>query len=273
MDHRPFSALDLLGGLRFDSVGSCAPEAAVLVEVDGKPECIRFYGIADRPPDRRPLIYLEGDALIRGDRFPGEIVAAEWYGQTSPEKLQSETAMLSVRFDRPVVNLARPGMYGSTGDHRQRRRPREVAVVNAALDVLKDRHQWNRMDLVGQSGGGHLVAALLARRNDIECATIASGNVAVKFRAKEMGLECDTTGYSDSVDPMDLVDDIAQHPPRLLQLLSDPDDQIVSYAAQAAFASALERAGIRIQHRSIVARDPFHHDLSEAAILAAAAYM
>ncbi|MFM0609414.1 hypothetical protein PQR05_33300 [Paraburkholderia sediminicola] len=45
---------------------------------------------------------------------------------------------------------------------------------HAALDL-----GWKYVDLAGLSGGDHLVAALMARRDDINCAMIASGGVAI----------------------------------------------------------------------------------------------
>jgi poly(3-hydroxybutyrate) depolymerase len=39
--------------------------------------------------------------------------------------------------------------------------------VDKAIDLLKNSFGWSIIDLSGLSGGGHLVAALMARRNDV----------------------------------------------------------------------------------------------------------
>lgn len=172
---------------------------------------------------------------------------------------------------RTVRILARPGVHGSSGDHQQRRRPREVALVDAALSALKAAFGWGTIDLCGLSGGGHLVASLIARRTDIGCAVIASGNVSVRQRNRERGWEADVTGYADFVDPIDLASEVARHLPRTVIALTDPDDTVVSAACQAAYVAALRDAGVTVDHRFVSALYSGHHNLIEAALLASTA--
>ena len=178
---------------------------------------------------------------------------------------------VSVSLDRTFLALARPGIYGSSGDHKERRRPREVAIVGAALDALKAAFGWKVIDLVGLSGGGHLVAALLAERDDIGCAVIASGNVSVRHRNADQGWQTDITGFSDFADPIDLVARVANSPPRQVIVLTDPEDKIVSAASQSAYVAGLREAGVSVDHRLVRALEPTRHVLREAALLAAAA--
>ncbi len=110
-----------------------------------------------------------------------------------------------------------------------------------ALDRLKEHFGWDKITLAGTSGGGHLVAAIIARRADIDCAVIASGNVAVRKRLEEHGLKADVTGYTDFVDPLNAVRDVARHPPRSVIMLTDPQDELVTASSQAAYLDALER--------------------------------
>jgi len=55
----------------------------------------------------------------------------------------------------------------SPGDHHQRWREREFALVNGALDKLEEAFGWSRLNFAGQSGGGHLVGMLPACRNEL----------------------------------------------------------------------------------------------------------
>ena len=116
------------------------------------------------------------------------------------------------------------------------------------------------------------MAALIADRSDIGCAVIASGNVSVRQRNAEMNWETDITGFSDFVDPIDLVERVAKSSPRRLIVLTDPDDRIVPAASQSAYVAALRKAGVAVDHRLVRALEPTRHVLREAALLAAAAH-
>lgn len=242
----------------------------IWVEVGGQAESLRFYGALAGDGDAEPLIFLEGDAIRSGSRSKGNLEVGERYLTRSPLLMQSEAELFAAALDRPFVNLARPGVYGSSGDHGQRRREYEVRLINEALNRLKEAFGWHRVNLAGQSGGGHLVAALIARRMDVGLAVIASGNVAVAQRNQERGRDVDATGYADFVDPLDTVSAVARNPPRHIVVLTDPNDIVVSATVQGAYVAALRQAGVAVEQRFVVSLDPRHHDLRLPAILAAA---
>ena len=70
-------------------------------------------------------------------------------------------------------------------------------------------------------------------------------------RNAEMNWETDITGFSDFVDPIDLVERVAKSPPRRLIVLTDPDDSIVPAASQSAYVAALRKAGVAVDHRLV----------------------
>lgn len=267
LDLPAFSGEAVLRGSHPDPVQS-NEAGRVWVEVDGKPESLCFYGLAV-PGTAPPLLYLEGDS---SQRIAGAWQVFEGYSRLTPHGLQLWAELVALSANRTFLTLARPGVHGSSGDHQQRRRPREVAVVDAALTALMGAFGWTRCDLAGFSGGGHLVAALLTRRSDIGCVVIASGNVSVRQRNRENGREHDITGALDFVDPIALVADVARHPPGALIVLTDPADRIVSAACQTAYVEALRQVGVPVDHRLVTALEPTRHLLKEAAILAAAAH-
>jgi pimeloyl-ACP methyl ester carboxylesterase len=264
----PFSKDDVIHGTRADPARR--DEAGYLwTEADGGPECLRFYG--SPAGEGLPLVWLDGDVIDRGNRFNGDIVVGGWYSQITPLTKQLQFELYAAALARPLIYLARPGCHGSSGDHAQRRRPREVVLIDDALNQLSQAFGWDRFDLAGFSGGGHLVGALLARRSDIDCAVIASGNVAVRMRIERFGWSSDVTGYADFVDPIASVAAVAQHPPRRLVMLTDPHDVVVPADCQTAYAQALRAAGVAVEHRFVTAfDDPRHHILRYTALLAAA---
>jgi pimeloyl-ACP methyl ester carboxylesterase len=238
----------------------------VRVEVDGQADILAFYGACPAGSRADPVIFLRGDA-VEGK------TANQWYVATSAHDVQALAEQFAATFDRPYIHLARPGIMGSSGRHLDRRRPREVALVDAALDRLKRHFGWTSLNLAGQSGGGHLVAALMARRSDIDCAVIASGNTAVAQRNRENGWATDITGHADFLDPIDFVDDVARHPPNKVIVLTDPNDARVSASVQTAYVEALRKTGVAVDHRLMAAAGAIHHDLQLPGILAAFTYL
>lgn len=241
-----FSASAVLSGIA-STPTDCGGPGKVWVEVDGRGDCLRFYGARPTGSLNRPVVFLEGDAVQQnGKSDTGQAVwnVSSYYAQLSPSMMQAEAEQYAAATHRPFINLARPGIYGSSGNHLERRRKREVDLVNAALDRLKEWFGWDLISLAGQSGGGHLVGALLARRTDVDCAVIASGNVAVRMRLQELGLAADVTGFTDFIDPIDHVGDVARHPPRSIVMLTDPMDAVVTASSQRAYLVALRDAGV-----------------------------
>jgi dienelactone hydrolase len=261
----PFSGEDVVRGVECTTSDSDGP-GRVRVEVDGEPDVLAFYGASPQGAPGDPVIFLRGDAVEMRD---DGVAANEWYVAATAYDVQALTEQLSANFHRPYVHLARPGILGSTGHHLDRRRPREVALVDAALTQLKAHFGWHRLNLVGQSGGGHLVAALIARRDDIGCAVITSGNTAVAQRNRENGWTADITGHSDFLDPIDHVAEVARHPPQQIIVLTDPHDQRVSASVQTAYVEALRGVGVAVDHRFPPASGKLRHDLQLPGILAA----
>jgi dienelactone hydrolase len=269
LSSEPFSGDAAVNGVAATADCGDGP-GCVRVEIDGQADLLAFYGaVADGAPGD-PVIFLRGDAIELND---GILAANAFYRMTSPHDVQALCEQYTSIFGRPFVHLARPGILGSSGRHTDRRRPREVALVDAALSRLKERFGWHCLNIVGQSGGGHLVAALMARRDDIDCAVIASGNTAVAQRNREYGWTADITGHADFLDPIDHVADVARHPPRKVIVLTDPQDARVSASVQTAYVDALRGVGVAVDHRFLPAAGKLRHDLQTAGVLAAFTYL
>jgi acetyl esterase/lipase len=147
-----------------------------------------------------------------------------------------------------------------------RRRQHEIDLIDGAITSLSKFFAWKRIDLAGLSGGGHIVACLLARRTDVRRAVIASGNLAVRQRCEEIGLTADVTGFSDFVDPIDLVDQVAKHRPEEVVLVTDPDDCVIPSRFQKAYADRLRAAGCDVYQRFVMSKEQTHHILFSEAI-------
>lgn len=282
---RPKQLVATLGEQNFDPYealhGSFSSRAqcfeipdAVWVEVDNKGDCIRFYpeGLtADKNP--KVLVYLGGDVILRTSN--GVRLISPSYSKKSPASIHSDIAQWSRQARLPAIYLARPGTYGSSGDHNLRRYPREVALMNQALDQIKSRYGISSFILAGQSGGGHMVASLLNRRLDISAAVIASGLVSVKRvmnywdkrRKIPGGLLYDVR---DFYDPVDEVSKIRSTPAPDIYVISDPEDYVVPFLSQLHYVRRLQKAGFEPHHIYAHATDKNRHVLARHAQLTAA---
>jgi hypothetical protein len=143
----PFSKDDVINGTLADAARR--DEAGYLwIEADGSPECLRFYGCPAGTGECLPLVWLDGDVIDGGSRIDGDIVVGDWYSKTTPLAKQLECEMYAAALARPFIYLARPGCHGSSGDHAQRRREREVLLIDNALNQLKEAFGWGHFDLV-----------------------------------------------------------------------------------------------------------------------------
>jgi hypothetical protein len=153
-----FGAEALSRGVFATELECSTVSGAVWARTDvGEAECLRYWasGIADGPTNPRALIYIPGDQLAFDQPAPG-------YTSLNPGKMQSLVDEMALKVDVPLILVARPGTFGSSGEHKQRRRRLEPQLVSHALDELKTRHGIQELTLVGLSGGGHIVASLTA---------------------------------------------------------------------------------------------------------------
>ncbi|MGI4794664.1 MAG: alpha/beta hydrolase family protein [Janthinobacterium lividum] len=211
-------------------------QTAVWVTVRARGYCLRYY--ASGLGERNPVVaaWLHGD--IGGSRS----------GPSGHQKGLGVAAMidqerqLSEKYRTPFIFIARPGAYGSAGYHHDLASTRlEAELVAAQLDRLTERYGIKTWVLGGHSGGGTLVAAMLAQRADIACAVISSGAPAYDayLRAHSM---------SRYVSPANLnsIDDVRQMPKvagQRIIVMGDPRDKNVFWSLQQLYFDALKRQG------------------------------
>src|SRR5204862_373366 len=131
-------------------------------------------------------------------------------------------------------------------------------------DELKARHGFTRFDLAGQSGGAHTVAGLVQMRNDVRCAVMAAGSLALKSSLSLRGIK-NVAGFKDLYDPIDFVATMQRRPGQRMIVLSDPDDQIVPLRPQQEFVARAKAKGLSILHIGADAGTADHHGLATEA--------
>lgn len=245
-----------------------APTFLWVQEAQGS-DCIRYFSSGDL--DHAPVVIVH----LTGDR--------DGLLKRAPEDIRNNTREsregLARRWSQqaggiPLVLLSRPGIYGSSGDHRQRRQLREFLAINAALDLLVKRYAIGRYVLSGHSGGATAAAAVLTLgRTDVQCAVLTSGAYDLLERARRRAVAKDrtytpgrdSTGFMNPYDPLDHVKGIARDPERIIYVVGDPRDKNTPFDLQRNFAEAVAKEGHRVVLLQREGRPKSYHDLRDDA--------
>lgn len=218
-------------------------QTAVWVKVRGRGWCLRYYAAGLKPDGANPLAaaWLHGD--IVGSR-KGSGPAGHQQG-LGPAAMVEQERVLSQTYHTPFIFLARPGAYGSSGNHRYLASTKlEADLVAAEVEALTSRYHIASWMIGGHSGGGTDAAALLARRRDIRCAVISSGAPAYNAYL---------TAHHETrrIGPngLNAIDDVGKIPASTdlrVIVMGDPRDQNVFWPVQRLYAEALKRRGSKV---------------------------
>lgn len=259
----PFDPAAVVAGITIDRPTCAVLEAAdtaIWVEAGGVGLCLRYYasGLVAAPgPNPIAAVWMNGDILgpkgNNADRHQKGI---------GPATMVEQERRLSERFGVPEIFLARPGTYGSAGKHHTMRgRPIEADAIAAALDGLAARYGIAGFALGGHSGGGTLVAEMLARRSDLRCAVVSSGAASYRAYLEARGLLA-AGAPRTRFDPSDGLDRIAKDANRRIFVIGDPRETNVPFSTQKLYFEGLVARG----HAAVLmpferASDERHHDL------------
>ncbi|WP_181301137.1 prolyl oligopeptidase family serine peptidase [Bosea sp. 124] len=256
-------------GTQADERKCAEQEGAVWVSHKLGTECLATYASHPAPkPDQVPpealVIYLHGDHLSGGKSL-GD------YEKITPETLVRNMRRQSFKPGVVYLLLARPGVFGSSGDHKQRRRAKEFHSIAAAIETLRERYRRPSIVVVGQSGGSAAIGAVLTLgARNIACAVMGSGvyavNARAEFRRRLLGQPsrpgCDVTGYCDAYESIDHIASIVRDPARRLIVVGDPRDQNTPFALQLDWVERLRKAGHGVEVVETEGRGPDHHGVT-----------
>jgi len=256
-----FDPGNLVSGVSADRAGCETQRDTVWVTHAEGQECIRYFASANARG--APVAAL----FFHGDRLDGRFAIA--YKDNRASVLQAQVEGLARVNGVPYVYVARPGTYGSSGRHTERRRLKEYLSMNAAVDAIKARLGLSAVHLGGQSGGAAVVGALLTLgRTDVRCAVASSGPYDAIGRANTVAAQtgrgqrgCDTTGWCDPYNVVDHVAGVKADPARRILLVGDPADTNTPFVFQQAFADRLREAGHAAVLLPAEANGPQRHSL------------
>lgn len=205
----------------------------------GDSACLRVFG--DLPPQgaKQMLVYLSGD-LPLGDIW-------RLYEIYTPTALKHLMRTASEKTGIPSIMIARPGTFGSSGNHHQmnERSGREAMLINAAIDAIQAQTGVKRINLIGQSGGGHIAAYLLTKRTDLGCVVLTSAPLSIEHARKNWDRPYSIDEYAATFwDPVSHIADIKWNGNLFIYAVADRRDLIVPYDGAAAYIRAAEQSGI-----------------------------
>jgi pimeloyl-ACP methyl ester carboxylesterase len=262
------SVADQLRGITMTETQCVALPQTVWVGVMSRNFCIRYYLSTAGGPGTRPAVFLQGDRLGRLNLKTGEFSPGPRDKDIDTDDLARMAEGLSKQTASSAIYLARPGLDGSSGDHRIRHSTLEQSVINAALDAIKRRHGFEGFHLIGQSGGSTLVGGVLALRTDVGCAVIGSGRLLY-----DKAPPASSDPGRQYFNVADAVPIIAQRRATRILLVTDPLDRKVPEQAQAAFVRMLRQAGGQAEQFLVQAVDDDRHGVTAYSRTAAAACM
>jgi hypothetical protein len=262
-----FPPENIYGGIRISRQECERLKLAVWVEHRHGSECIRYYPGAKIQGAPRAVFFFHGDVL------DGRTPLASASANNSVAAKLKEARNLSGANGVPFVLVARPGTFGSSGFHTERRLPKEFYSLNAAVDAIKAKHGIGEIILSGQSGGATTVGALLTLgRTDVACAVATSGGYDVMGRARYIFHTqgkgrpgCDTTLHCAPYNVIDFTSRVAANPTRRIFIIGDPLDSNTPFSFQKAFAEKLQHAGHNVIVVEAKAEGSEHHRLAHMA--------
>lgn len=212
---------------------------AVWVTAAESSACIRYFaaGIPESGSADKAIVYFPGD--VWEGRQPSKS-----YGEMNVDRLKASAEDWAAKTSMPYVFVARPGTFGSSGDHMQRRRKSESLLMSAALDAIKARLRIKELVVVGYSGGGHVVSALVSMRSDLVCAVPIAAPSSPSLRAKLLNWTTDSTGYNDSYEPTENFNRSLMHQDLRVVVVGDPRDSNAVWPAQVILAETLSSIGV-----------------------------
>lgn len=237
----------------------------VSVRLRGAPSCLRYFSNDNLTDVDTAVVVLYGD---REDYINVPLDNIRANTRIAQERRARNMARI---VDAPLFILARPGTYGSSGDHRKKKTLLEIEAIDLALSELKARYRIRRFVVVGHSGGALVAAALLTKgRDDIRCAVLVSAPFNLMDRARKKHLKDQSEDlpaslnkfYRSQYDPLEHVHGVVRDQERMIYLLGNPADKITPYDNQLMFFNALLGAGHRVAIEQRGTSDPAGHQIS-----------
>jgi len=254
---------DTLRGITMTREECAAKPQTLWLNVYSQDFCVRYYLSTAGGQGSRPVVILNGD-----HNGPVDLVRWTWAepskaSDVNTDKLAAIADHFSKMARTTAIYLGRIGVEGTSGTHLSRKTLLELNLMDAALEALRLRYQFDGFHLFGESGGGRLVFGLAGMRRDVACLISGSGQIVT--RAPPRGGDPGKTYF----DITGKVPSLAQNRALRMMVVSDPNDQQVPTAAQQTpMVQTLRQAGYVVPHLLVEATDPKRHGVIDYGAIA-----
>ena len=233
-------------------------------------ECVAYFVTKGFETRRQAVLFFGGDAseeqyvapaMLEGDLAQQKKLAQLWADR------------LRVRY----VYVSRVGLQGSSGNHGERRLPKETLVMSAVVDGLKARLGLDDLALAGQSGGAAIAAGLLTLgRKDVQCDVLGSGpteavEIQYDFLTQHGYHPIKAILAKKLYDPSAHLATVIRRADRRIFALGDPSDSIVAFKYQSQFVDGLKAAGHAAKLIEVEGQGPQHHGVEQFSLPVAGA--
>jgi pimeloyl-ACP methyl ester carboxylesterase len=255
---------DTLRGITMTREECAAKPQMLWLNVYSQDFCVRYYLSTAGGQGSHPVVILNGD-------YNGPVDVTHWTWVDPSKAADIETDQLVATADQfsklartTAIYIGRIGVEGTSGSHLSRKTLVELALMNKALDALRQRYGFERFHLFGESGGGRLVFGLAEMRPDVGCLISGSGQIATRMVSSRSGDPGKTY-----FDVSGRLQSLAQNRALRMMVISDLRDQQVPTAAeQTPMVQSLRQAGYTVPHLLVETTDPKHHGVADYGALA-----
>ena len=228
--------------------------------------CIRYFANFSKSFSVAPpavVVFFTGDLL--GFEWDKKGLPAKYFSDKPEDQgiqmYKSTLRMLADAGKVPFVIVSRPGIMGSSGDHKHKFRLSESRVMNLAVNALEKKFGFFHIVLAGHSGGALLVANLLSKRTDVKCAVMASGAISISQYAIDNDYSSDITALWES--PEDSIAQIVDTRQPLIVMMGDGDKRRpVEY--EESYANKLSARGLNAFFWVLLKQGDPHDTVREA---------
>jgi len=257
---------DMARGITMTRAQCDAILQAVWVSAYGNDFCVRYYMSTVGGEGRRPVVFLQGDQLGKLDPKTRTWIDTSGTKDADTDNLMRFADSFSRMTKTTAIYLARIGVDGTSGNHMSRKTVLERELMNAALDAIKRRYQFEGFHLAGQSGGATILVGLLAARTDIGCAVSGAGHILTGVNPGNVA-EPDLRYFDASAGIADI---LRNHPQTRFFFVTDPQDTKAPAPTQNKFIERFRQAGGQPEQFIVLAPDDNHHGVVEYARLVVA---